>query len=566
MSITFSDAVAIALNERGAKTAVRLGLPVEIGKPSIILDDHWTKDEVLVLVMALPIVMRLIARKSLSKGSDPIVVAVDELGQFIIPVLGGHRGANRLAGELASRGNGTAVITTASELAEIPAVDGLSGFVAKGDVAGLIETMLEGRDPIVDFEIEWPGPIQLRSGNGPAKVIISDMAVDAPTYDSPTVQLIPPSLVVGIGCSSDASPEDVSGLIDRVCSEYHLDRRAIAKLATIDIRANHPAILDQHLPIVTFRSIQLAQVTVPNSSAAVEAAVGTPSVAEAAALLASKSGSLVVTKTKTSRVTVAIARQKARGHLKMVGLGPGSAMLRTPAAVEAVINSEIVIGYQPYVEQCSELLSPNQLILRSPIGKEDERARTALEYALGGRSVALVCSGDPEIFAMASITFEMLEALWNQNDIDSLDRLPEVSVIPGVTAGLGGGALLGAPLGHDHAYLSLSDLLTPWETIERRIHAFGQADVVIAIYNPKSRGRTWQLPKAIEILSQYRPSTTPVAIVHNIGRSGETKKIYNLATFDSSKVDMTSLVIVGSSATRHFGDYMFTPRGYKIQP
>lgn len=566
MSITFSDAMAIALNERGAKTAVRLGLPVEVGKPSMILDDHWSKDKALVMVMALPIVMRLIARRSLSKGSDPIVVAVDESGQFIIPVLGGHRGANRLAGELASRGNATAVITTASELAEIPAIDGLSGFVAEGDVAGLIETMLEGRDPIVESEIEWPGPIQLRNGNGPAKVIISDMATGVITSDSPTVQLIPPSLVAGIGCSSDASPEEVSALIDSVCSEHHLDRRAIARLATIDIRANHPAILDQHLPVVAFRSSQLAKVAVPNSSAQVESAVGTPSVAEAAALLASESGNLVVTKTKTPRVTLAIARQKAKGHLKVVGLGPGTAMLRTPAAVEAVINSEIVIGYQPYVEQCSELLSPNQLILRSPIGEETQRAKTAVEYALQGRSVALVCSGDPEVFAMASITFEVLEAQWNQRDIDSLDRFLEISVIPGVTAGLGGGALLGAPLGHDHAYLSLSDLLTPWETIEKHIHAFGQADVVIVVYNPKSKGRTWQLPKAIEILSQYRPGATPVAIVRNIGRNGESKKIYTLETFDSSKVDMTSLVIVGSSTTRRFGDYIFTPRGYEIQP
>ncbi len=566
MNFTFSDAVAIALNERGAKTAVRLGLPVEVGKPSMILDDHWNKSEALVLVMALPIVMRLISRRSLSKGSDPIVVAVDELGKFIIPVLGGHRGANRLAGELASRGNGTAVITTASELASIPAIDGLSGFVAEGDVAGLIETMLEGRDPIVDYEIEWPGPIQLRNGNGPAKVIISDMSAGVTPSNSPIVRLIPPSLVAGVGCSSDASPEDVAALIDSVCSDYHLDRRAIAKLATIDIRANHPAILDQHLPVVTFRSDQLAAVEVPNSSAKVEAAVGTPSVAEAAALLASNSGDLVVAKTKTRRVTLAIARQKARGHLKVVGLGPGSAMLRTPAAVEAVINSEIVIGYQPYVEQCSELLSPNQLIIRSPIGEETQRARAALEYALQGRSVALVCSGDPEIFAMASIAFEMLEAVWDKRDIDSLDRFLEISVVPGVTAGLGGGALLGAPLGHDHAYLSLSDLLTPWETIERHIHAFGQADVVIVIYNPKSKGRTWQLPKAMEILSQYRPGTTPVAIVRNIARSGETKKIYTLATFDSRKVDMTSMVIVGSSATRRFGDYMFTPRGYEVQP
>ncbi|NNN20226.1 MAG: hypothetical protein HKL84_10325, partial [Acidimicrobiaceae bacterium] len=188
MNNDIANPLAIALNERGAKTAVKLGLPVEIGKPSTILDEHWNTGQALVLVMALPIVIRLIAQRNLSKTADPVIVAVDESGQFIIPVLGGHRGANRLASELASRGNGTAVVTTSSELANIPAIDGLSGYVAHGDVAGLIETMLEGRDPIVEFTLPWPGPVQLRNGSGPAKVIISDSMPNFTAGESPTVQ------------------------------------------------------------------------------------------------------------------------------------------------------------------------------------------------------------------------------------------------------------------------------------------------------------------------------------------------------------------------------------------
>ncbi|NNN18568.1 MAG: precorrin-3B C(17)-methyltransferase, partial [Acidimicrobiaceae bacterium] len=392
----------------------------------------------------------------------------------------------------------------------------------------------------------------------------SDSIPDFAAGDFPTVQLIPPSLVVGIGCSSDASSEEVSALINSVFTDHRLDMRAISKLATIDLRAHHPAILGQHLPVVSFASARLADVPVPNSSAKVESHVGTPSVAEAAALLASGSGELIVTKTKAKSATIAVARRNAKGNLKVVGLGPGNAMSRTPAAIRAIIDSEIVIGYRPYIEQCSELLSPHQLVLRSPIGEESSRAKTAVEFAIAGRAVALVCSGDPEVFAMASITFEVLEAQCRALNIDSPDKIMDITIIPGVTAGLGGGALLGAPLGHDHAYLSLSDLLTPWETIEKHIHAFGQADVVIVIYNPKSKGRLWQLPKAIEILSQYRPGPTPVAVVRNIGRNGESKTIYTIDTFDATKVDMTSLVLVGSSTTRRIGDYIFTPRGYEI--
>lgn len=558
------ETLAIALNERGAKTAVKLGLPVEIGKPGFILDQYWNSGKTLVLIMALPIAVRLLSKRELSKEIDPIVIAVDESGKFIIPVLGGHKGANRFADELASRGNGTAVVTTSSDIAGIAAIDGLSGFVARGDVAAVIETMLEGNHPVVEYAIPWPGPIHLSSGTGPAKVIISDSTTALESQAAPTVQLIPPSLVVGIGCSSNASVDDVSELIRSVFLENRLEVRAIAKLATIDIRAGHPAITGQKMPVEYFSSRELSQIAVPNPSQKVKSHVGTASVAEAAAIAASGSTDLIVTKARNKVATVAVARRRAKGHLKLVGLGPGEAMMRTPEAVEAVVSSEIVIGYRPYIQQCHELLSPHQLIIRSPIGEENQRAQIAVEHAMQGRVVALVCSGDPEIFAMATISFEVLEALCDEKKICDPQKYLDVSVIPGVTAGLGAGALLGAPLGHDHAYLSLSDLITPWGTIEKRIQAFGEADIAIVIYNPQSKTRTWQLPKALEILSNYRPRTTPVAVVKNVGRHGELKQIYTLETFDPATVDMTSLVIVGSSTTRRFGDYIFTPRGYTI--
>ncbi len=559
-----SNPVAIALNERGAKTAVKLGLHVEIGKPGPILEEHWRSDRALVLVMALPIAVRLLAKRNLSKTEDPLVISVDESGRFIIPLLGGHKGSNRLAGELAKRTGGTAVITTSSELAGVAAVDGLSGYAAEGDVAEVIESMLDGNSPVVLRDIDWPEPIQLESGLGPAKVVISDSTTALADVQRPAVQLIPPSLVIGVGCSSEATAEDVSTLISQVCADNHLDRRAVSMLATIDTRSTHPALTSQNLPIAAFASTELAQVAVPNPSGEVNSYVGTPSVCEAAALLASKSTELLVAKTRSLSATVAVARQRPTGSLKLVGLGPGTPMLRTPAAVEAIIDSEVVIGYSAYIDQCQELLSARQLVLRSPIGEEGDRADSAISLALQGRSVAVVCSGDPEVYAMASITFEKLEALLAGSTEIPLQNMPRISVVPGVTAGLGGGALLGAPLGHDHAYISLSDLLTPWWTIEKRLHAYGEADVVTLIYNPKSRERSWQLPKAIEILSHYRSSKTPVAIVRNIGRAGESKRIFTLSDFDPSEADMTSLVIVGSTATRQFGDFLFTPRGYEI--
>lgn len=564
MSINIENPTAIALNERGARTAVALGLQVTIGKPAEFLDEHWTSGQPLVLVMALPIVVRLLARRTLLKSEDPAIVVVDESGQFIISVLGGHKGANRLASELAKRGGGAAVITTPSDYSSVAAIDGLTGFIAQGDIAKLIESMLEGATPAIRKDIAWPSPIKFSHGDGPAKIVISDRISALESSASLSVQLIPPSLVVGVGCSSEASVEDVSNLISMACLKHDLDPRAISLMATVDTRASHPSLRGQNIPLLSFRSEELAAVAAPNPSDEVNSYVGTPSVCEAAALLASGSSELLVPKTKNAVATVAIARRQARGHLRLVGLGPGTPMLRTPAAVQALANSEIVIGYSPYVDQCQELLSSHQLVIRSPIGEESERAGRAIRYALEGRPVALVCSGDPEVYAMASITLEKLEALHEKLQTSPYPGLIDLSVVPGITAGLGGGALLGAPLGHDHAYISLSDLLTPWRTVEKRLRAFGEADVVTVIYNPKSQGRKWQLPRAIEILASYRPSSTPVAIVKNVGRAGQQKKIYTIADFDSADADMTSLVIVGSATTRRFGDYILTPRGYEI--
>lgn len=559
-----SNIYSLALNERGAKTAIGLGLKVEVGLPSQFLDQYWNQTNSLVLVMALPIVVRLLVNRNLKKDTDPVVIAIDESGEFVIPVLGGHRGANRLASELSSRKGSTAVITTASEKKGISAADGLTGFSAQGEVAALIELMLEGLDPVIENEINWPGPINLKNGPGPARIIISDKKMKpSGNKASPEVQLIPASLVLGIGCSSDASAGEVGSLIEKVLERNSLDIRAVAKIATIDMRKDHPAIVGQGIEIESFTAEQLDQVDVPNGSEAVRNHVGTRSVSEAAAILGSRSGQLLVTKEKSDKATVSVARIKPTGSIKLVGLGPGSSMMRTPQAVEALLGSEVVIGYQPYIEQCQELLSPHQLIIRSPIGDELKRVKLAIEYASAGRATAIVCSGDPEVFAMASITFEVLHSISISNGLKPAD-LPEVSVVPGITAGLASGALLGAPLGHDHAYLSLSDLLTPWETIENRIEKFAEADITIVIYNPQSKTRTWQLPKALDIIAKYRKPQTAVAVVKNVGRQNQQKLISTLDSVDPGIVDMNSVVIIGSSTTTRFGDYIFTPRGYRI--
>jgi cobalt-precorrin 5A hydrolase/precorrin-3B C17-methyltransferase len=313
------------------------------------------------------------------------------------------------------------------------------------------------------------------------------------------------------------------------------------------------------LPVRTFTAAALRDVAVPTPSAVVRDAVGTSSVAEAAAILAAgDGGELVVPKQASAHATVAIARRaRPRGRLAVVGLGPGDARHRTPAAEAAVRGAEVVIGYGPYVDQCADLLSAAQEIVRSPIGDEAIRAKQAVAEAAAGRGVALVCSGDAGIYAMASLALEHLEQLDRAiHDID-------VEVVPGVTASLAAAAVLGAPLGHDHVTISLSDLLTPWPAIERRLRAAADADLVVVLYNPRSRGRPWQLDAARAILLAHRRPDTPVGVVTDAARPGQRASLTTLADLDPHTVGMTTCVIIGSTATTLVAGRMVTPRGYR---
>jgi cobalt-precorrin 5A hydrolase/precorrin-3B C17-methyltransferase len=227
--------------------------------------------------------------------------------------------------------------------------------------------------------------------------------------------------------------------------------------------------------------------------------------------------------------------------------------VRTAEATAAIRHAEVVIGYRAYVDLASDLLEPRHRVIRSPIGSEEDRCREALKLAAEGSSVALVCSGDPGVYAMASLVCELAGEYGE----------PSLSIVPGVTAASSGAAILGAPLGHDHAAISLSDLLTPWDVIARRLEGAAAGDFVVSLYNPRSARRTEQLAEALRIFKSHRPPTTPAAVLTDIGRPGESVVRTALGELDPSTVGMLSLVMIGSSATRWIGDRMVTPRGYR---
>ncbi|MEU8929346.1 precorrin-3B C(17)-methyltransferase [Streptomyces sp. NPDC048409] len=510
----------------------------------------------LVCFLATGAVVRLIAPLLGEKTADPGVVCVDEGGRFAVSLVGGHAGgANELAREVAELLAAQPVVTTATDAVGLPGLDTL-GFPVEGSVAAVSRALLDGEPVALRADAAWPLPALPFAAEGAYTVRLTDRAAEPGERE---VLLRPPSLVVGVGASKGAPADEVYALVERALRDAGLSPRSVAELATVDAKAEEPGIVAAAarlgVPLVTYAAEELARVPVPHPSKAPLAAVGTPSVAEAAALL--RGGELLVPKTKSdarpAMATCAVVRRPPRGRLAVVGLGPGARDLLTPRAGAELRRASVLVGLDQYVDQIRDLLRPGTRVLESGLGAEEERARTAVAEARAGHAVALIGSGDAGVYAMASPA--LAEA---SDDIDVIG-------VPGVTAALAAGAVLGAPLGHDHVSISLSDLHTPWEVIERRVRAAAEADLVVTFYNPRSRGRDWQLPKALSILAGHREPTTPVGVVRNASRPDESSRVTTLGGLDPAWVDMMTVVTVGNTATRNVAGRMVTPRGYRWQ-
>ena len=245
-----------------------------------------------------------------------------------------------------------------------------------------------------------------------------------------------------------------------------------------------------------------------------------------------------------------------RGKLYIVGIGPGHESHLTPAALQAISNAELVVGYSTYIRLVRHLIADKEIV-KTGMTEEIGRAKAAVERARSGARVALISSGDAGVYGMAGLVFEVLREIgWRRGDS------PDLHIVPGITAINSCASLLGAPLVHDFCSISLSDLLTPWPVIEQRIEAAAKADFVIGLYNPKSGRRTKQIVIAQQIISQYRKPETPVGLVKSGFRDLEKVILTDLAHFLDYEIGMLTTVIIGNSHTSVFEGYIVTPRGY----
>ncbi|GGA47600.1 precorrin-3B C(17)-methyltransferase [Okeania sp. KiyG1] len=659
------------------------------------LANIWQNYSAIVFCLASGAVVRLISPLLKDKYHDPAVVVIDEVGKFVISLCGGHQGgADKLTNVLARLLNAIPIITGASHNLGLPGIDILgkpfgwrrgegdwnkvSGIVARGETVQVIQEVgstlwqkhLPQNHP---FEFGFP-EIGDRSAPTPkARIWISfTQRQFAPDSDLPKVQWHPRVLWIGVGCERGTSKKLIATAVQQVFQVHHLAEGAIAGIATINIKVDEIGLVEfcqeQNLPLQTFSSELLSCVEVPTPSNIVAQEVGTPSVAEAAAILGAREvksqkskvtrevksqkskvkskkeegrskkrcdpasatdarecapreeevrskkwmrnqtptnykhrvdGEILNSKEKdhlnseskentdnlsstfqginesnllvrkqifrlegepgAATIAVAISQKEYTGRtgkLLLIGTGPGKLEQMTPAAQMAVSYADVVIGYSLYIDLIKPLLNPGQIIEKLPITQEKERAERAIELANFGLNVAVVSSGDCGIYGMAGLVLEQLRATgWD-------GKIPMVEVFPGVSALQSAAARVGAPLMHDFCAISLSDLLTPWEVIEKRLNAVAMADFVVALYNPKSQKRTEQLVKAVNIFLEYRKPETPVAIVRSVYRENEEITLTSLDKLLEFSIDMLTVILIGNESTGIYNNWMITPRGY----
>lgn len=533
-------------------------------------------------VCAAGILIRGVAPLLADKRSEPPVLSVSDDGTVVVPLLGGHRGANRLARQIADALGATAAVTTAGDVALGVALDEPpAGWrlenpdAAKNVMAGLLQGGGARVSGASADQADWLAEVP----KGDAVDLCCTMA-SIPAAAN-TLIYRPLQATLGVGCARGCAPEELRALVDGVLKDADVAPGALAAIGTIDLKADEPAILElaraYGVPLRLFPAAALEAETprLENPSDVVFAEVGCHGVSEAAALaLGGAQACLRVAKQKTANATAALALAPeplttlagaARGHLSVVGIGPGQASWRTPEVSRLVAEADLLVGYGLYIDLLGPLAAGKERA-DFPLGGEEARCRYALEEAGKGRNVALVCSGDAGIYAMGALVFELLDRGPDEMGVSDAARRVEATCSPGVSALQGAAARAGAPLGHDFCAISLSDLLTPREDILRRLQAAAEGDFVIAFYNPVSKTRRTLLAEARDILLQHRPADTPVMLASNLGRAEEALRYRRLEALDVDEVDMLTVVLVGSSNSRLAqlgeGPRMFTPRGY----
>jgi len=510
----------------------------------------YQQDTPIIALCAAGIVIRTLAPLLLEKGAEPPVLAVAEDGSAVVPLLGGLGGVNVLAREIADGLGVAAAITTSGELRFGTCLLNPPTGYALGDLElgkRFVSDLLAGESVRIEGAAPWLDQAQLPQDSQAHLAIHVGSAERAPAANE--LLIYPKNVLVAVSA-------DVADLPNAVRDALHQAKIAVQSVACLlasDLQMASPALREAAL-----------ELGVPLRFAAAAGSLGE---------LAHNALAEPVSVCDVNGVTIAMAEQpldplqigRPRGRLAVIGLGPGAAELMVPAVKAELTRANDVLGYETYVRMAGPFRA-DQVLHCTDNREEMQRARHAFELAAQGRSVVVVSSGDPGVFAMAAAVLEALhestDTSWHSVDLE---------ILPGVSASLATAAQAGAPLGHDFCVMSLSDNLKPWTIIEKRLDLAAEADLALAFYNPISRSRPWQLGRALEIVAQHRTAQTPVVLGRDIGRPGQTLRVTTLGALTPDQVDMRTMVLIGSSTTCVFSraegrEWVYTPRWYPTKP
>ncbi len=542
-------------------------------------------------IMATGIVVRNIAELLKNKTTDPAVLVLDECGHHVISLIAGHLGgANALTVKLAAHLGAKPVITTATDTHNLTALDEVArkigGTVENPKKIKTVSTCLINQVPVgLCCDRELFDAFYGHSQNSPdyiddlsdvdvshygAFCIISEKYYELPSdLIEKKLFIRPPILTIGIGCNKNTAYDEIDAAVSLVLKNHRLSPLSVAGLATIVQKQEEPGLVEYARSyghdLQAYSSAELNRVTADELSPPSphsEKHVGARGVAEPAALLSAGSDAqLLVPKQKIRNVTVAVAKKqlsyslnpKDSGKLFVVGIGPGDPIYMTDHVRRIIDTSKVIVGYKKYIELLTPLID-TQEIIATGMTREIERVDEALRAAVGGKIVALVCSGDAGIYGMAGLVYERQRHLGIN---------VETEISPGVSAATAAASLLGAPLVNDFITLSLSDLLTPTETVEMRIRLAATSDMVTAVYNPVSKKRKALIAQLQAEFIKHRDPDTPVGVVTHALRKGQNIQFYSLRDLLHCEMNMNSVVIIGNSETEIINERMVTRRGYQ---
>ncbi|VVN20982.1 precorrin-3B C(17)-methyltransferase [Pseudomonas fluorescens] len=514
------------------------------------LRELYQQNTPIIALCAAGIVIRTLAPLLLEKGAEPPVLAVAEDGSAVVPLLGGLGGVNVMAREMAAALDVAAAITTSGELRFGTCLLNPPSGYALGDLElgkRFVSDLLAGETVRIEGSAPWLAQAQLPEDPQARLAVHVGHAERTPAANE--LLIYPRNVLVAVSNGVADLPSAVRKALHQAKIAVQSVACLLAADSEISSAALREAALELGVPLRFGNDVGAVSELARNA------------LGQSVKIFSDDSLAIAVAEQPLDPLSIG----RPRGRLAVIGLGPGAAELMVPAVKAELARANDVLGYETYVRMAGPFRA-DQVMHCTDNREEMQRARHAFELAAQGRSVVVVSSGDPGVFAMAAAVLEALhessDAAWHNVDLE---------ILPGVSASLATAAQAGAPLGHDFCVLSLSDNLKPWEIIEKRLDLASQADLALAFYNPISRSRPWQLGRALEIVARYRTPQTPVVLGRDIGRPGQTLRVTTLGQLTPDQVDMRTMVLVGSSTTCVFsrvggGDWVYTPRWYAEKP